>query len=70
VEPNEPPTARFSATPNTGEAPLAVSFDASASSDPDGTIVRYDWAFGDGTTGTGETTSHTYTTAGTFQACN
>jgi PKD repeat protein len=37
-----------------------VNFDATASADPDGTIVSYAWNFGDGTTGTGATTSHTY----------
>ncbi|MEV6956662.1 PKD domain-containing protein [Streptomyces sp. NPDC051183] len=36
------------------------SFDASSSSDPDGTITSYAWTFGDGTTGTGKTVSHTY----------
>lgn len=42
------------------------SFDASASSDDNG-IVRYDWSFGDGASGTGATASHTYPTSGTFQ---
>jgi len=45
---------------------LAVSFDGSASSDPDGTIVAYSWSFGDNSAGSGVTASHTYTAAGTF----
>ncbi len=36
------------------------SFNASASTDPDGSITSYGWAFGDGTTGSGKTVSHTY----------
>jgi len=45
-----------------------VSFDGSGSYDPDpaGTIVSYAWDFGDGTTGTGVTPSHDYSTAGTY----
>ena len=50
--------------PYTGEAGMAVSFDGSASNDPDGTIETYDWNFGDGNTGSGETTTHTYAAAG------
>jgi PKD repeat protein len=53
------PTAAFTATPTSGNAPLTVAFDASASSD-DVSIVSYDWTFGDGGTGTGLTPSHTY----------
>ncbi len=34
--------------------------DASASGDPDGTIVQYGWDFGDFNTGAGETVSHTF----------
>jgi PKD repeat protein len=65
---NQPPTARISASPTSGGAPLAVAFSGSGSSDPDGTIVSYAWNFGDGTTGTGATTNHTYSAAGTFTA--
>ncbi len=42
------------------------SFDASGSSDPDGTITSYAWIFGDGTTGSGLTVSHTYATDGAY----
>jgi len=65
---NQPPVANFTASPDSGAAPLPVSFDASLSSDPDGTIASYNWAFGDGGTGTGVTTSHTYAAAGTYNA--
>ena len=63
---NQSPTASFTANPISGYAPVAVSFNASSSSDPDGTIVSYSWAFGDGATGTGVSPSHTYTSAGTY----
>ena len=44
------------------------NFDGSGSTDPDGTIVSYQWSYGDGATGTGATSSHTYASIGTFQA--
>ncbi|HEY2774181.1 MAG TPA: glycoside hydrolase family 44 protein [Candidatus Binatia bacterium] len=65
---NAPPTAAMTATPTSGNAPLAVSFNASASSDSDGSIAAYAWSFGDGSTASGVTASHTYTSAGTFTA--
>jgi PKD repeat protein len=61
-DPNKPPVAAFTPTSNR----LAASFDASASTDPDGTVESYAWDFGDGTTGAGRTASHTYDTAGTY----
>ena len=63
---NQPPVASFTAAPTSGTAPLAVAFDASASTDADGTVASWAWVFGDGGTGTGKTASHTYAAAGTF----
>jgi chitinase len=45
---------------------LACSFDGGGSTDSDGTIVTYEWNFGDGKTATGKTASHTYTTTDTY----
>jgi PKD repeat protein len=47
---------------------LAVNFDGSASTDPDGTLASYVWDFGDGTSAAGITASHTYNTPGTYTA--
>ena len=44
------------------------TFDASASTDSDGTIASYGWAFGDGTTGSGVNPSHAYAAAGSYVA--
>ena len=52
--------------PYTGTTGVAVQFDGTGSSDPDGTIVAYDWDFGDGNTGTGATPSHTYAIDGNY----
>ena len=60
--PNQAPAAVI-ATSCTG---LTCSFDGSASSDPDGTLSGWAWDFGDGTTGAGETASHTYSKAGDY----
>ena len=45
---------------------LTVTFDASASYDPDGVITDWLWEFGDGTDGTGEIITHTYPTSGAY----
>jgi PKD repeat protein len=57
---NRPPVADAGG-PYAGTVDAAVTFDGTSSDDPDGEIVSYDWDFGDGSFGTGETTSHTYT---------
>lgn len=59
---NSPPTATF--TPDCTE--LSCNFNGSGSSDSDGSIASYDWNFGDGSTGSGETTSHIYGDDGTY----
>jgi PKD repeat protein len=63
---NKPPVASFTANTSSNLIPATYSFDATASTDPDGPIASYSWNFGDNTTGTGVTTSHTYEAAGTF----
>jgi hypothetical protein len=45
---------------------LTCSVDATASSDPDGTIAGYTWNFGDGATATGRVASHDYAVAGNY----
>lgn len=60
------PIASFTYSPQNPIINQAVTFDASASYDPDGTIVGYSWDFGDGKTGSGQTLSHTYTSFGTY----
>lgn len=60
------PVASFTVTPSSGSTPLLVSFDATASSDVDGTIEIYYWDFGDGQTAslTLATTTHQFTILG------
>ncbi|MGB2982847.1 MAG: PKD domain-containing protein, partial [Candidatus Bipolaricaulia bacterium] len=57
---NLPPVADFEASPQEGYAPLAVTLDASASYDPDGDTLSYEWILGDAGTATGRTVSHSF----------
>jgi len=66
---NQAPTAAFLSSSNNISLGDTVTFDASASADADGTIIEYLWDFGDGTTGTGLTANHTYSTACTVTPC-
>jgi len=59
---NDPPTASFTYTCSG----LECDFDASGSNDPDGSIVTYDWNFGDGGTGSGVTITLTYAASDTY----
>jgi PKD repeat protein len=53
--------------PYSGLAGDSIAFDGSNSIDPDGgNITAWDWDFGDGNTGTGETPSHIYDTTGDY----
>lgn len=73
-------TAKGEVTVTVGTTPLTVTFQFSPTEpfvgdvvrfvdttvDPGGTIRSWHWNFGDGTTGSGKTVSHTYRTVGTF----
>jgi len=64
---NNQPTATFSYTPVSASVLEWVHFDASASSDPDGTVASFQWAFGDGSpTATGSSVYHQFSAAGTY----
>ena len=64
IIPNQAPTAAFTAS--AAPAGSATTFDATGSSDSDGSVARYDWDFGDGTTlaDGGSTPRHTYQSSG------
>jgi PKD repeat protein len=61
------PVASFTYSPSSPTSGSAVTFDASASSDPDDAIVSYNWNFGDGSIGaSGVNVSHTFEIPGTY----
>jgi endonuclease/exonuclease/phosphatase family metal-dependent hydrolase len=62
---NQSPQVSISASPTSGTSPLFVNFSSSAS-DPDGYIASYYWQFGDNTTSTSSSPTHTYS-AGSYQ---
>src|SRR6476646_2804173 len=65
-----PPTAALTVTPASGNAPLTVTADASASTAGSSPISSYSFDFGDGTTvgpQSGATAGHTYQSAGTYK---
>jgi myo-inositol-hexaphosphate 3-phosphohydrolase len=59
---NQPPRAVIGADCND----LTCTTTGADSSDPDGSITQYRWAFGDGGTATGVTATHTYAEPGTY----
>jgi DNA-binding beta-propeller fold protein YncE len=66
--PDQGPVAAFGVSG--APAGSATGFDGSAASDPDGTVARYDWDFGDGTTAVnaGPMPAHTYGAPGSYTA--
>ncbi|MCD6282618.1 hypothetical protein J7J84_03295 [bacterium] len=72
LPPNAKPTAVLTADPTSGDEPLTVEFDASESSDSDGTIEQYDYDWeGDGVYDLldgGDSPSYRYRKAGTYEA--
>lgn len=66
LPPNGVPKAAFTFSPTNPIAFTNVQFDASGSQDPDGTLVLFDWAFGDGGTGSGMRVAHQYKLNGQY----
>ena len=62
VPENELPIAQFTADADYKN----LSVDASDSTDPDGQITKYQWAFGDGKTAEGISAEHEYAQAGSY----
>lgn len=68
VPPNVPPTAAIGSSGSGGQAPYAVTFDGSGSSDADGSVSSYAWDFGNDRTATGAVASANYTSPGSYTA--
>jgi YVTN family beta-propeller protein len=68
IVPDQPPTAAFSLMQSRVRPGVPASFDASASSDSDGTISSYAWAFGDGVSASSAAPifTHTFAKPGTY----
>jgi len=65
---NESPIARIVVDRSEGLVPLTVRFDGTFSTDPDGSIRRHRWDFGDGREASGAMAEHTYAVAGIYEA--
>ncbi len=62
----QPPVAIASADIYNAPSGTTITFDGTASTDPNDDIVSYEWDFGDGTTATGPNPTHSYTMDGTY----
>jgi len=60
------PIASFTYSPSYPFVDQEITFDASNSTDPDGTIEKYEWNFGDGNTATGIIVTYSYSSAGSY----
>jgi len=67
-EQNAAPTAVASANRTTVTVGQAVEFNASGSTDSDGSVASYEWAFGDGATATSAKSVHAFDSNGTYTA--
>lgn len=61
-----PPTGTFTVSPTPAPTNVDVFFNASAVQWSGRTITSYQWSFGDGTSGSGVTTSHRFAGVGTY----
>jgi len=70
-----PPPGRVNLPPQIASTPSIQPFPArvgqlitfaAAATDPDGDLISYTWDFGDGTSASGQSVTHTYANAGTY----
>ncbi len=73
IGPNEPveqennaPVAAFTLSPKEAFTGDDITFDGSASTDPDGKVYIYTWNFGDKTEDSGKIVTHKYKASGTY----
>lgn len=65
---NHAPVAAFTLSPKEAFTGDEITFNGSASTDPDGAVYIYSWDFGDKTEGNGKVATHKYKAPGTFTA--
>jgi len=66
TEPNLPPVAVASATPDSGRAPLTIAFSSAGSLDPENKPLAHAWSFGDGESSSEPNPTHTFLAGGTY----
>jgi len=66
ISANQPAIASVTYLPLAPIVNQAITFNASNSTDSDGDVTNYEWNFGDGNTGTGKITTHSYSLAGGY----
>ena len=64
---NLPPTASFVVTPSAGSQSTTFTFDATSSTDADGTVKRYRWDFADGTISNRAVVKHQFSAPGKYR---
>jgi hypothetical protein len=70
ITPDQPPAASLAVPADRVRPGVPIALNASASSDPNGSIARYDWSFGDGQSAPngGAAPMHAYAKPGRYQA--
>jgi glucose/arabinose dehydrogenase len=63
---NAAPAAVLASDTTQGQAPLTVHFNGAGSADPDGDVLAYSWAFGDGSASSAVAPTHTYSSEGPY----
>ncbi len=61
------PDPAFSVSPPSGDVTTSFKFDASKSDDDDGSIILFEWTFGDGMSANGMVVQHQFTGSGLFE---